>query len=310
MGSGPRILAIVCAKDERPYLAKCLDALLAQSLPGLSILIVDDGSSDGTYELARSYSDRREGIWVLRRPRAPRGRAHGIPIAEAFNYAISAVDLSAFDYLAKIDADIVLADGYFERLLEAFASDPKLGLAAGRTINEPTRDLRGGNRVFRMACWLDASWGGRMPEVLAEDTYTALRAIMRGWRIRIVPEAKCLHLRPDRSKPLGRKLAEAFWRGAACRMLGYHPLLFLGRFALSALRPPGPLVALAGLGGWIYGWAIGYGAERELRALLRGMQARRIAEAAALGPIGLWRRLKGIGWGAPPAQGDGGEAKG
>lgn len=292
MSSEPRILAIVCARDERPYLARCLDALLAQSLPGLSIMIVDDGSADGTYELARSYADRHGAIRVLKRPRARgMGYAHGIAIAEAFNCAVEAVDLKAFDYLAKIDADVVLANGYFEELLRAFGSDPRLGLAAGQTINEPARDLRGGNRVFRMACWLEASWDGRMPEVPAEDTYTALRALMKGWRVGLIPRAECLHLRPDRLKPLGRKLDEAFWRGAACRMLGYHPLLFLGRLALSALKPPGPLGALASLGGWAYAKAIGYGAEPELRAFVKRIQARRVAEAAALGPMGLLKRF-------------------
>lgn len=292
MSPEPKILAIVCARDERPYLARCLDSLLAQSLRGLSITVVDDGSADGTYELARSYAERHGAIKVLKRPRA-RGRApaHGIPIAEAFNCAVAAVDLKAFDYLAKIDADIVLAKGYFEELLRAFESDPRLGLAAGQTVNEPSRDIRGGNRVFRMACWIEASWGGRMPEVPAEDTYTALRAIKRGWAVRMIPGAECLHLRPNRLKPFGRKLAEAFWRGAACRMLGYHPLLFLGRLALSALRPPGPLASLAGLGGWAYAKAIGYGAEPELRAFVRRIQARRIAEAASLGPIGLLKAL-------------------
>ena len=278
---------VVCARDEGPYLAKCLDALLAQSQSRPSIVVVDDGSIDGTYELAQSYADRHKGLRVLKRPRASRkGHAHGVPIAEAFNYALATVDLGAFDYLAKIDADIVLASGYFERLLEAFESDPKLGLATGQTANEPARDLRGGNRVFRMACWLDASWGGRMPAVLAEDTYTAFRAMLKGWRARIVPGAECFHLRPNRSKPLGRKLAEAFWRGAACRMLGYHPLLFLGRLALSAFRPPGPMGALVGLGGWAYARAMGYEAEPELRAFVRRFQAQRVVEAvAALGRI-------------------------
>ncbi|MEM2226108.1 MAG: glycosyltransferase family A protein [Candidatus Bathyarchaeia archaeon] len=305
VGSGPpRILAIICAKDERPYLAKCLDALLAQSAPGLSIIVVDDGSIDGTYDLARSYANRHEAIRVLRRPRAKGGkaRAHGIPIAEAFNYAVASVDLRGFDYLAKIDADVVLSDGYLEELLRAFESDPRLGLAAGQTINEPTGDPRGGNRVFRMACWLEASWGGRMPEVPAEDTYTALRAMLKGWRVRLIPRAECLHLRPNRLKPFGRKLAEAFWRGAACRMLGYHPLLFLGRLALSALRPPGPLGALAGLGGWAYAKAMGYEAEPELRAFVRRIQARRVAEAAALGPAGLLKRYR-VGAGSKESRG-------
>ncbi|MEM3463193.1 MAG: glycosyltransferase, partial [Candidatus Bathyarchaeia archaeon] len=115
MGSDPRILVIICAKDERPYLAKCLNALLSQSLSDLSIAVVDDGSSDGTYELAQSYADRHKNIKAIKRPQTLiRWRSYGISIARAFNYALETMDLEAFDYLAKIDADVILAEGYFK----------------------------------------------------------------------------------------------------------------------------------------------------------------------------------------------------
>ena len=48
------------------FLAECLESLLAQDYPAVEIVVVDDGSSDGSADLAESYAG--VGVRVLRRP--------------------------------------------------------------------------------------------------------------------------------------------------------------------------------------------------------------------------------------------------
>ncbi|MCC5952425.1 MAG: glycosyltransferase [Acidimicrobiia bacterium] len=50
------------------YLGECLDSIAAQDLPGLEVLVNDDGSTDATVEIARSYSERIENLRVERNP--------------------------------------------------------------------------------------------------------------------------------------------------------------------------------------------------------------------------------------------------
>lgn len=53
----PRISAVIPAYNVRPYLRRSIDSALSQVRRPLEILLVDDGSTDGTGELAKGYGD-------------------------------------------------------------------------------------------------------------------------------------------------------------------------------------------------------------------------------------------------------------
>lgn len=56
----PPIVVVVPARDEAPFIARSLGSLLAQDYAGdWRVILVDDGSSDGTGEIARGLSDPR-----------------------------------------------------------------------------------------------------------------------------------------------------------------------------------------------------------------------------------------------------------
>jgi glycosyltransferase involved in cell wall biosynthesis len=55
---GPTISVVVPAYNEERYIAEALDAVLAQSLAPLEVIVVDDGSTDGTVGIVGRYGDR------------------------------------------------------------------------------------------------------------------------------------------------------------------------------------------------------------------------------------------------------------
>ncbi len=71
---GERISVLVPARNEEANLPRCLDSLLAQSHPGLEILVMDDDSTDGTWALLQGYAKRHPGrIRVFRNRDLPAG---------------------------------------------------------------------------------------------------------------------------------------------------------------------------------------------------------------------------------------------
>jgi glycosyltransferase involved in cell wall biosynthesis len=55
---GPTISVVVPAYNEERYIAEALDAVFAQTLAPLEVIVVDDGSTDGTVEAAGRFGDR------------------------------------------------------------------------------------------------------------------------------------------------------------------------------------------------------------------------------------------------------------
>ena len=55
---GLRVSVLVPTFNRVNYIAECLDSLLAQTMPALEIIVIDDGSEDGTAELLKRYGQR------------------------------------------------------------------------------------------------------------------------------------------------------------------------------------------------------------------------------------------------------------
>lgn len=58
MSVTPAISVVIPAKNRAHTLPQCLDSILNQTFPAAEIIVVDDGSSDNTFEVVRSYQDR------------------------------------------------------------------------------------------------------------------------------------------------------------------------------------------------------------------------------------------------------------
>ncbi|WP_281288467.1 glycosyltransferase [Saccharibacillus brassicae] len=62
----PLVSVIVPVFNVEHYLGRCLDSLLAQTLENIEIIVIDDGSTDGSPAVAREYEKRDERIQVIR----------------------------------------------------------------------------------------------------------------------------------------------------------------------------------------------------------------------------------------------------
>jgi len=78
--------------DVEQYLAACLDSILAQPITDYEVVIVDDGATDSSAEIAQHYVDRHRHIRMIRQANAGLGAARNVGVAAARGELLTFVD--------------------------------------------------------------------------------------------------------------------------------------------------------------------------------------------------------------------------
>jgi glycosyltransferase involved in cell wall biosynthesis len=240
--NGHRYVIVMPVRDEGAHLGATADSIVAQTVVPAEWVVVDDGSGDDTAAIAERYAATYPWISVVRR--GDRGfRAAGSGVMEAFHDGLAHLRTTDWDFLVKLDGDVLLADDYFAQLLQRFDEDPTLGIAGGAFHNpgeggyteerHPAFHVRGATKVYRRACW-DAI-GGLIRET-GWDTYDEVKANRLGWRTRTFRDLVVLHQRTTGG-------AAGQWRnwvknGYACYHVGYDPIWMIARAVRRLLHPP------------------------------------------------------------------------
>lgn len=102
------ISVIMAAHDSERYIARSIESIQAQTYPHWELVICDDASSDGTFEIASRYAEKDERITVLQ-------NLSNLGAAAARNRCIEA---AAGDCIAVQDDDDVSEPARLERLME------------------------------------------------------------------------------------------------------------------------------------------------------------------------------------------------
>jgi glycosyltransferase involved in cell wall biosynthesis len=138
---------LICVRDGERYLGGAIESALEQTRPPHEIVVVDDGSTDGTAAIARSFDGRLRYI-----QQAPLG------LGAARNAALAA---ATGEFAGYLDADDLWDPCKLEVQLAAFERDPSLDLVFGHIrrfldgspdeLSEPVAAPYGGTLLFRRA---------------------------------------------------------------------------------------------------------------------------------------------------------------
>lgn len=101
------VSVIIPVYNVSPYLVACLDSVCAQTLTDLEIILVDDGSADGSEKICDRYADRDERIRVIHKPNGG--------LSSARNTGIEA---ATSDWIGFIDSDDRIDPDMYELLYQ------------------------------------------------------------------------------------------------------------------------------------------------------------------------------------------------
>jgi poly-beta-1,6-N-acetyl-D-glucosamine synthase len=241
---------ITPARDEADTLPGLARALGQQRVRPLRWVIVEGGSSDATAKVAETIVAEYDWARLVVLPAtAPRER--GAPIVRALHAGLDSLDREP-DVVVNVDADVTMEPDYFERLLDAFASDPSLGIASGSAWELDAGVWRqrfvtggtvwGATRAYRWACLQSAL---PLEERHGWDGIDQLKARARGWHTKTFTDLPFRHHRAEGGRD-GSTWAHWVANGDTAYFMGYRPWYLLVRTLHHLRRDPSACALLLG----------------------------------------------------------------
>lgn len=281
----PSYVVISPVRDEAEFLPATIQSMTSQTVRPTKWIIVDDGSTDATEQIASAAAASTSWIKFIRRSNRE-SRQPGTGVIGAFNEGYRLLHGEDWDFLVKLDGDLAFGSDYFATCFERFERDPKLGIGGGTICQrigdrldteapgDPSFHVRGATKIYKRQCW-DALGG--LLEAPGWDTVDEYKANMLGWNTHTFPEIQVEHRRHAGG-------AQGTWRnwvknGLANYVAGYHPLFMGCKCAMRAAQKP----YLIGATGLMVGFLGGYlrrvpqVEDRQLIEYVRDQQLKRLS---------------------------------
>ena len=222
-----KVIVIIPARNESQFLNFTLTSLKKQTLTPYRIIVVNDGSTDNTHDIAK-----KSNVEVI--DLDDRGfRATGQPIlAYVINKGLENILDNECQYIMILGADHVLPPDYMSKLIAIMDANRSLVITSGIIKGESQRDTspRGSGRIIKYDFW--KKLGLHYPTWYGFESYIVYKALIESYKIQVVRNAVSWSQRPT------GKTTNYKSYGKAMRALGYHPLYAIGRITLTIKNNP------------------------------------------------------------------------
>jgi cellulose synthase/poly-beta-1,6-N-acetylglucosamine synthase-like glycosyltransferase/peptidoglycan/xylan/chitin deacetylase (PgdA/CDA1 family) len=263
----PKVTVIVPAHNEEAVIGKTIRSLLASRYPDVRVLVVDDGSTDGTAAVVRSYFGDESRVRLIAKSNGGK--------ASALNVGLAAADT---DIVVALDADTQFRSDTIFHLTRAFA-DARVAAVAGnakvgnrtnlitrwqaleyiisQNLDRRAFELLNGISVVpgAVGAWRRSAVmevGGFASDTLAEDADLTIRLARARYRVRNASSAIAMTEAPDTVRGFVAQRSrwtlgtlQAVWKGRAALLRRQEgpvgvvvlPHILLFQFVLPLMSP-------------------------------------------------------------------------
>ncbi len=194
---------IIPAHNEEAFLEGALQSILDQKLLPKKVVLVNDNSTDKTELIMDKFIEKNPFFTKLNTTSSTE-HMPGSKVINAFNKGLALLD-DQYDFIVKLDADILLPDIYFEKIASIFKNNENAGVVGGfiyeknkkgkwelnHTMNKD--HVRGAFKAYSKKCFKAI---GGLKNAMGWDTVDELLAQYHDFSIITIDDLRVKHLRP------------------------------------------------------------------------------------------------------------------
>jgi glycosyltransferase involved in cell wall biosynthesis len=193
----PKVSIIVPCYNQAQYLDEALQSLFAQTHIDWECLIINDGSSDNTGEVARKWEAKDSRFAYVYKENGGVSSARNLGIEKAKG-----------EFILTLDADDQYEATFVEKALAVLINNPGIGIVSswGRYFTTQKQlhvfqstaqsvtdflfhnGINNGSSLFRKQCWEQVGGYDENPENGYEDWEFYLRVCALGWKVHVIEE--------------------------------------------------------------------------------------------------------------------------
>ncbi len=215
---------VIPAHNEEKFIALTLQSIISQTVLPKKIVVVNDNSTDKTADIVLEFAKKNQFINLINNT-SETIHLPGSKVILAFQKGLEILD-NDYDFIVKLDADLILPNNYFETIIKHFKSDDRIGMVGGfcyiaknnEWILENLTDkdhIRGALKSYRKATFKQI--GGLKP-AMGWDSVDELLCKFYNWKVVTDTSLKVKHLKPTGAN---YNTTARYKQGEAFYSLGY-----------------------------------------------------------------------------------------
>lgn len=219
-----KVGVFIPARNEEKNLPKTLKAISEQDLKPSKIVVVNDGSIDKTFDIAKKFGSevidlKNDGLEGQGGPKMT--RLHEIALVQFDD---------DYDYILQLDADHIIPTNYISYLVSEMEKNPKIVIAGCLIDGKKSKVPMGSGRLVRFEFHKQIGIKRKIKHGL--DTYPLFKAKQLGYEYKIFK----INTKMLRKQGVSYRKSNFIAVGKTCKALGYHPKAALLLFFKRAIK--------------------------------------------------------------------------